>query len=176
MPQIEIERKFLLKSLPNKTPDEIIEIGQYYWKNKSNIWERARTYHSNINGDSYIHTIKKSVSKGVNLEDEKSLTKHEFESFVNRCFEDVENSKYITKERLIYKDGPLKWEVDVFENGYKLIIAEIEIPKKTYKITIPDFMSEVILMEVTNLKQFSNRSLSININELKQNNNAEFRV
>lgn len=168
MPQIEIERKFLLKAMPKKDPDEIFSIGQYYWKNKSNIWERARTYHSNINGDSYIHTIKKSLSKSVNLEDEKVLTKEEFETFRNRCLEDIDNSKFINKERYVYKDGLLKWEVDVFENGYKLIVAEVEIPKKSYKLLIPTYISEVMLMEVTGLKQFSNRALSLNINEIKK--------
>ena len=174
MQQLEIERKFLLKALPSKKADDIITIGQYYWKNKSNIWERARTYHSTINGDCYIHTIKKSVSKGVNMEDEYEMTKEEFMIFREKCLQDTLNSKYITKDRHIFKDGELKWEVDVFENNYKLIVAEIEIPKKTYKLIIPDFIKEVILMEVTGLKQFSNRSLSLNINELK--NYGEFRT
>lgn len=163
--KIEIERKFLLKSMPIIQPNEIFSIEQYYWKNKNDIWERARTYHSNINGDSYIHTIKKSISKGVNMEDEKTLTKAEFESFKNICLTKGEQAKFITKERWVYEiDSQLKWEVDKFNNDYHLIIAEIEIPSKNYKITIPNFIEELILLEVTGIKQFSNKSLSIRIN------------
>ena len=42
-------------------------------------------------------------------------------------------------------------------------LFEIEIPKKTYKLTLPDFIKEVNLLEVTGLKQFSNRNLSLKI-------------
>lgn len=166
--KLEIERKFLLKALPNKKYDDKFDIDQYYWKNKSGIWERARTYHSEISGDSYIHTIKKSVSKSVNIEDEKELTLSQFNSFKKKCLSDT-NSRYISKERYVYNFGELKWEVDLFNNGYRLVIAEIEIPKKEYKITIPDYISNVLLLEVTGLKQFSNRSLSIIIKDLKIN-------
>jgi len=165
--KLEIEKKFLLKALPNKKYDDKYLIDQYYWKNKSNIWERARTYHSEISGDSYIHTIKKSVSKSVNIEDEKELTKDEFEIFRNKCIRDP-NSRFISKERYIYKYGDLKWEVDNFDNGYRLIVAEIEIPKKSYRVVIPDYISDVLLMEVTGLKQFSNRNLSIAMKEVNK--------
>jgi len=162
MPTIEIERKFLLKKMPSIEPDEILDIEQYYWENSDGVWERARTYHSNINGDSYIHTIKTSVSKGISMEDESQMTKEEFEIFKNKCLLN-RNSKFINKKRYIYKYGDLKWEVDVFENDYKLIIAEIELPKKRYKLKFPDYIKDALLLEVTGLKQFNNRSLSLNI-------------
>ena len=79
-----------------------------------------------------------------------------------------DGSRFINKVRYIYKDGDLKWEVDLFDNGYKLIIAEIEIPKKRYKLNIPDFIKDVLLLEVTGLKQFSNRNLSLNIKEINK--------
>jgi CYTH domain-containing protein len=161
---IEIERKFLLKAMPVKDPDDIISIVQYYWKNEDNIWERSRTYHSDINGDSYIHTIKRTISRGISSEDEKDITKDEFDNFVSRCLSDP-NSRVITKERYIYKDKKLKWEVDVFKNGYKLIIAEIEIPKKRFRLQIPGFIKEVMLMEVTHLKEFSSRALSVTLSD-----------
>ena len=161
--KIEIERKFLLKSLPKTKPQQSIKIDQYYLKTTSGVWERARTWESS-NGDSkFIHTIKRSVSKGVNIEDEHLMSKDEFLGFKERCLSSNQESKFIEKVRHIYPDGQLFWEVDVFANGYQLIIAEIEIPKKTFKLTIPDFIKEVNLLEVTGLKQFSNRSLSIKI-------------
>ena len=171
--KLEIERKFLLKALPVRAYDDKITIDQYYWKNKSNIWERARTYHSEKYGDSYIHTIKKSVSKMSNMEDEKELTQEEFNLFKNKCMNDPTSSKYINKERYIYKcddikNPNLKWEVDVFDNGYHLIVAEFEIPNKSYKINVPGYISDVLLLEVTGLKQFSNRALSLNISDINK--------
>ena len=59
---IEIERKFLLKAIPNKKPIEKIEIFQWYLKNSEGIWERARSCYSNINGFYFTHTIKKSIA------------------------------------------------------------------------------------------------------------------
>ena len=91
------------------------------------------------------------------------MTLEEFNAFKLRCFQKNTESKFIEKVRHIYPDGNLFWEVDIFGNGYELIIAEIEIPKKTFKLTIPDFIKEVNLLEVTGLKQFSNRNLSLKI-------------
>jgi len=54
----------------------------------------------------------------------------------------------------------LYWEVDRFDSGHHLIVAEIEIPKKSFKIKMPDFIREKFLIEVTGIKEFSNRNLS----------------
>jgi len=161
--KLEIERKFLLKALPDINPTEIIKIDQYYLKNSSGIWERARSWKSNINGVKYIHTIKKSVSKGVNLEDECLMTESDFFKFKKDCL-NSKDSKFLSKERWIYPDGELVWEVDKFINDHYIIIAEVEIPTKRYKVNIPEFISSKLLLEVTELKQFSNRSLSNKIN------------
>lgn len=165
--KIEIERKFLLKTLPQtSTPVDSIKIDQYYLKNSAGIWERARTWESVTGEIKYIHTIKKSVLKGVNIEDENLISKKEFLDFKKRCHTSSD-SKSIQKVRHIYPDNGLYWEVDEFSSGYKLIIAEIEIPQKNYKLLIPKFIEEVSLLEVTGLKQFSNRSLSIKMEKSK---------
>lgn len=163
---LEIERKFLIKCLPDRLPDDILKIDQFYLKNSSGTWERARTYHSDKNGDSYFHTVKKTISKGVSLETEKSITSEEFNKFKNECFNSKNEAKQICKERWIYTDeNSMKWEIDVFKSNYTLIIAEVEIPSQNYELKIPKFMKEVILLEVTGNKKFSNRSLSLKINK-----------
>jgi CYTH domain-containing protein len=91
-------------------------------------------------------------------EDEKIISSEEFNQFVERC--KVSQSKYISKERLIYPDGELKWEVDVFNNGHHLIVAEVEVPSMDFEVKIPKFISDKLLMEVTGMKQFGNRNLS----------------
>lgn len=158
---LEIERKFLLKSTPDKEPIEKIKINQWYLK-KTNGWQRVRKCSSDVRGTYYVHTIKKSISKSVNLENEKFITKEKYKEFVELCKSDRYESRNITKERWIYPhtQDDLIWEVDVFNGGHHMIIAEIEIPKKSYKVKIPKLIKDKLLLEVTGLKQFSNKNLS----------------
>lgn len=157
--KIEIERKFLLKSIPEEKPTEIIKIDQWYQK-RNCVWERVRRCDSSLNGVYYVHTIKKTISKGVNMEDEKMISEEEYNSFVLLCKDPQFESRFITKERWVYPQNSLKWEVDIFHSGHHLVVAEIEIPKKTFKFDIPDFIQSKLLLEVTGLKQFSNKNLS----------------
>ncbi len=156
---IEIERKFLLKSIPDGKPSETIKIKQWYLK-VDGIWERARSMESNISGIKWVHTIKTRISDSSNIEEERDLSKDEFDDFVKRCKGSKQNAKYITKQRRIYPDGDLKWEVDVFSQKCHIIVAEVEIPTEDYELAIPDFIQKKNLLEVTGMKQFSNRSLS----------------
>lgn len=164
---IEIERKFLLKAIPEPEPIEKIQIDQWYFKNSSGIWERARKCESDLKGVYFIHTIKKTIEKGVNLEDEKLISSDEFEKFVANCNNPNIDAKYISKERWVYPQDDLKWEVDIFHSGHYLIVAEIEIPKKDHKLDLPNFIKEKLIIEVTGIKQFSNKSLSNEINKSK---------
>lgn len=157
--KIEIERKFLLKAIPEKQPSEIIEIFQWYCKNEQGVWERARSCYSDEKGFYFNHTIKKNISPGVNEEDERLITSDEFNQFVGKC-KLSDESRYISKERLVFKQNDLKWEVDVFNNGHHLIVAEIELPNIDHKIDMPKFIKDKLLMEVTGLKQFGNKNLS----------------
>jgi CYTH domain-containing protein len=156
---IEIERKFLLKAVPDLKPTEVIKIKQWYLK-VDGIWERARSMDSNIYGIKWVHTIKTRISDISNIEDEYDMDKDEFDDFVKHCKSANQNARYITKERRIYPDGELKWEVDVFSQKCHIIVAEIEIPTEDYELEIPEFIQKKSLLEVTGLKQFSNRSLS----------------
>jgi CYTH domain-containing protein len=115
---------------------------------------------SNIYGIKWVHTIKTRISDISNIEDEYDMDKDEFDDFVKRCKSAKQNARYITKERRIYPDGELKWEVDVFSQKCHIIVAEIEIPSEDYELEIPEFIQKKNLLEVTGLKQFSNRSLS----------------
>ena len=160
---IEIERKFLLKSIPDLLPVEKIKIDQFYFKNKDGVWERARQCDSDINEKKLTHTIKNRISERVNEEIEKEITKKEFQKFKRKCYTNKLRAKHIKKDRLIYPDGELKWEVDIFRDNYHLVIAEIETPTEDWDLKLPDFISKKMLLEVTGMKQFSNRSLSIKL-------------
>jgi len=155
---IEIERKFLLKSMPDAKPAEKIKIQQWYLKIDGR-WERVRSLDSEF-GKRWIHTVKTRVSDMSNIEEERAITKKEFMAFVKRCKSPGENARYIAKQRWIYPDGDLKWEVDIFRDRCHLVVAEIEIPSEDYELQIPEFIQKKQLMEVTGLKQFSNKNLS----------------
>jgi len=161
---IEIERKFLLKAMPDILPIEIIRIDQFYFKNRDGVWERVRQYDSNVNGKKWVHTIKKRINELSNEEIEKDIPQKDFDKFKKKCYGNKLNARHIRKERWIYPDGDLKWEVDLFKDNYHLIIAEIEIPSEDYDLVLPDFINKKSLLEVTGMKQFSNRSLSIKLN------------
>jgi len=158
---IEIERKFLLKAMPDVLPTEIVKIDQFYFKNREGVWERVRQWDSNVNGKKWIHTIKKRISDISNEEIENEISKKEYDKFKKKCYINKLNARHIRKERWIYPDGDLKWEVDLFKDNHHLIIAEIEIPTEDYDLILPDFINKKNLLEVTGMKQFSNRSLSV---------------
>jgi CYTH domain-containing protein len=160
---IEIERKFLLKAMPDVLPTEVVKIDQFYFKNKEGVWERVRQWNSNLYGKRWIHTIKTKISDFSNEEIEKDITKLEYEEFKKGCRQNKSNSRYIKKERYIYPDGDLYWEVDLFKDKCHIIIAEIEIPSEDYDLNIPEFVSKKTLLEVTGQKLFSNRSLSVKL-------------
>jgi hypothetical protein len=58
---LEIERKFLLRQLPDISWNDILAVDQFYHKNPKNYWDRYRKLESKINGKIiYQHTIKKT--------------------------------------------------------------------------------------------------------------------
>lgn len=160
---LEIERKFLLKTLPKQSPRDSVKIEQLYLK-RNNIWERVRSWESTKTGDKkWIHTIKTPIDVGINNEDEKLITEQEFLEFKSECLNQNSESKSILKTRHIYPHDDLYWEVDEFHNDYRLVVAEIEIPRIDFEINIPKWIEDITLLEVTGLPQFSNRVLSLEI-------------
>ena len=106
----------------------------------------------------FFQVLHDKVSYGV--ETETPLSREEFEVQAALCFSSNKQAKYISKVRHILIIDDLKWEVDLFLNQTGLIIAEIEIPTLDYPLEIPDFIKENLIMEVTDYKQFSNRSIA----------------
>jgi len=155
--EIEIERRFLLKKLPDIKYDEIIDITQYYIK-IDGIWERYRKSIYPDNMVKYYKTIKKFIRVGEREEDENEITSFEYNIKANECNSGDYEARVIKKKRYIHNlfDG-LKWEIDKFEFN---VIAEIEVPKLSYKIVIPDWLEKEIITEITKYKEFSSKSLA----------------
>jgi len=166
----EIEKRFLLKNLPINTIEnlpEVQHIQQYYYL-VDGIWNRIRKIESSILGITYLHTIKTYID-GITYEEEKDFSFDEYKLLMNNIHSGMYEAKFLDKTRYIYNTGTnvdfgdndfknIKWEIDVF--NFSLIIAEIEIPDITYNIEIPEFIQKEIILEITDIKELSNRNLA----------------
>jgi CYTH domain-containing protein/predicted NAD-dependent protein-ADP-ribosyltransferase YbiA (DUF1768 family) len=158
--ETEIERRFLLKSLPKLVEfNKSIIIQQHYLSEKgSNIVERVRKSERrfDVKPIKRYHTTKERISDMSVREIEKEITEKEFNNYL--ITKGIKRT--ISKTRYI-KDLPdnLKWEVDKFED-VRLIIAEIEIPNEDYDLKIPEWLEPYIIMEITGMHQFSNSNLA----------------
>jgi len=171
---IEIERKFLLRQLPDCKWDDILIVDQFYHKSTKNYWDRYRKLESKLTQKIlYQHTIKTTISKGVNQEIECYLTKEAFEKNVADTFSSSRPAKYLSKIRHNFNVDNLKWEVDLFLNSTGMIIAEIEIPTLDYPLELPDFIKDNLIMEVTDAKQFSNRSIAKHIEKVNKQKKSD---
>ena len=151
----EIERRFLLKGLPDIEFCEIKLISQYYGVDSVGNF-RVRKEVS-VKGSTFYITRKKFVSAGINEEDEHKISKEEFKELRSKC------TSFIDKKRhILYVENDLKWEVDKFSD-IPMIVAEIEIPKLDYDLKVPKEIKEVMVEEITDRKDLSNFALSIKI-------------
>jgi len=156
---LEIERKFLLKRMPNEKPDEVIKMDQWYL-NVNGIYERVRQRQWKSTGKiDWIHTIKEDYDEISRIETEKLISDYEYHEFIKKCKQPDSDARYIQKRRNLYKNGNDTWEVDEFLET-SLIVAEIEIPTKDYKVEIPSYISENLICEVSEMREFSNKNLS----------------
>jgi CYTH domain-containing protein len=150
---LEIERKFLLKKLPDfkSKCDEVCEITQYYCNNPKVRIRQIYSYSKKKNF--FIQTKKTQLKPGVYQEDEKKISQKEFHTIQESAYKAISKTRYIKKMKSV------KWEVDVF-NKANLIVAEVEMPTENYKLKIPKFIQDVLLIEVTEFPEFTNRNLA----------------
>jgi len=157
---LEIERRFLLKSIPNIPFEMTLEITQCYLSpKKDKETERVRAItkiiDGHIVGDQWVHTIKKPTEGLGQIEIEKDITWDDYSLGKEHSDRMISKTRHIFK----HKSDNLKWEIDQF-NGLSLVIAEIEIPSEDYELKIPKILRPYILMEITGMKQFSNSNLA----------------
>lgn len=150
----EIESRYLLKRVPDVSFDEVLEIEQFYTPEGRFRQQKDKRTKEVI----YFKTNKKSISPGVNEEIEKEITESEFQIAIKSA------TKKIQKERGIVYHSGLKWEIDYFTNNL-LVIAEVEVDtiEDLKQIILPDFLKEILVLDITELKEFSNYNLADNI-------------
>lgn len=150
---IEIERKFLLRGLPDLPPvSDVLEIDQGYIPGVR-LLERLRRQRHRDGTIRYFRTVK--VGSGVErieLEDEtdKSTFEHLWQ---------LTEGRRLRKRRHLVPDGNLTWEVDEFTDR-ALHLAELEIETATTAIRIPDWLKPVLVRDVTDEREYTNRNLA----------------
>ena len=150
---VEIERKYLLTGLPKlPRPTTVLEIDQGYLPGV-NLVERLRRERHPDGTFRYYRTVK--VGSGVErveLEDETD----------RKTFEHLwllTDGRRLTKRRYLVPNGSDTWEIDEFTDR-PLHLAELEIAKADARITMPDWLQAVLVREVTDEKEYTNRSLA----------------
>lgn len=147
---IEIERKWLMKNLPNLSPNQIINIVQFY--TEEDIRYRGERS-SKDNKDFFYKMEKKSIGKGRSRVVVEEISLEEF-------YQATQNCPYmIKKKRHIYEQENFNIEIDVFWN-MSLVLMEIEVNSLEDKLEIPEAINKYIIKEVTGDPHFSNKYLS----------------
>jgi CYTH domain-containing protein len=151
-PPREIERKYLLGSLPPRAltvPGEEIEQG---WLAGNVLVERLRRIRS-ARGEEWYRTVK--AGSGVSrIELEEATTRELFEylwPLTEGC--------RVLKRRYPVPDGELIWEIDQFTDR-DLTLAEVELPREGYPVALPEWLAQSVVREVTGERDYLNRCLA----------------
>lgn len=166
--KLEIEKKFLVKfpkswSSLSELFDDLIDvkrISQTYLKPEGNEPSvRVRKTVEGLTGDTdtvYHYNKKKPVETGVHDEEEKEITKKQYNSYLKNPHPDKVE---IQKTRFVFKYENQVFELDVFKHALKgLAILEIELKKKNDKVKLPPFLK--VIKEVTEDKKYNNFELA----------------
>jgi len=148
--KLEFERKFLLLKKPVLKADVVYRVEQHYFGD-----ERIRRKSEEGKEDIFYHTVKKNLRPGVNSENERKISRDEYYNFLEK------SKSFIIKDRHCYFIGDNIFEVDVFKD-VDLVVLEVESKneKEVEKIKIPKFLKNLIITEVTDIREFSNKNIS----------------
>ena len=149
---LEIERKFLLKRLPESMPKATeLRIEQGYLPG-DRLVERLRSIESNGHR-SYVRTVK--VGAGlVRTELEEETSAEMFQKMWP-----LTKGRRLTKKRHRVPQGDFTWEIDEFTDR-ELVLAEIELPSADTEVKIPDWLQSSVEREVTGEVAYLNSKLA----------------
>lgn len=151
-PDVEIERKYLLRALPRlPTGTTTLEIEQG-WIPGTRILERLRCTRG-PDGVRHFRTIKFGTGiKRVEVEEEIPA-----ELFARMW--PLTDGRRLAKRRHCVPHGTLRWEIDEFA-GRDLVLAEIELPAVDTPVVVPPWLASVVVREVTGDPAYVNANLA----------------
>lgn len=152
MTHLEIEKKFLLRALPEEVLKvSPLRIEQGYIPGKKLI-ERLRRVEANGHVQ-YFRTVK--LGKGtVRIEIEEETSRAIFQRMWP-----LTKGKRVKKHRFNVRVGKLVWEVDDFRDR-DLVLAEVELPSAKTRIQFPSWISDVLVRDVTDEVRYVNARLA----------------
>jgi len=149
---MEIEKKFLLRSLPNGITKGTKILQGYLSVGDPEARVRAK-------GEKFFLT-RKGGEGFIREEEEYEISKEVF-GILWSLTENARIEK--TRYEIIGGDG-LIWEIDEFQTGLieGLFLAEVELPNESVVPEIPPSIAEVIERDVTTDAVFKNKNVAIN--------------
>lgn len=149
---LEIERKFLLKRLPEEMPSvTALNIEQGYLPG-DRLVERLRAVDVGRRR-TYFRTVK--VGAGL----VRSELEEETTAEVFRTMWPLTKGKRLSKRRHRVPQGDLTWDVDEFTDR-ELVLAEIELPSADTPVEIPEWLEPWVEREVTGDSAYLNWTLA----------------
>ena len=151
-PEVEIERKYLLRALPRAlrgaTP---AEIEQGYLPGER-LRERVRRVVRD-GRERLVRTVK--LGAGVSrIEVEEETTRELFD-----VLWPATRARRVRKRRYAVPEGALTWEVDEFTDR-ALVLAEVELPAPDTPVVFPSWLATYVVREVTDDPAYLNSTLA----------------
>jgi CHAD domain-containing protein/CYTH domain-containing protein len=151
-PGLEIERKYLLRRLPDLGGRAEIEEIDQGWLPGERLHERLRRVQSG-SATRYFRTIK--FGQGVQrTEIEEPATQELFDSLWP-----LTEGCRVRKRRHKVREGDLAWEIDEFLDR-ELYLAEVELAHVSDRPKIPEWLAPCIEREVTDDPRYTNLRLA----------------
>lgn len=149
----EIERKFLLRALPERVRDaKSVEVDQGYLPGMR-INERIRRMRW-PEGARFYRTIKTGAGlERTEIEEETS------EEFFTTVWPLTRGAR-VFKRRYFLPDANVIWEIDEFLDRPKLWLAEVELESTDQQVMIPGWLQPAVEREVTDEKEYTNHALA----------------
>ncbi len=152
IPDREIERKYLLRSLPDLVVGSAAQLIEQGYLPGSRVRERLRRIRM-TGTERYYRTIK--VGDGIDrAEFEEETTREMFASMWP-----LTEGKRVRKRRYRVVFGELIWEIDEFLD-HPLIMAEVEIPHPSIDPEPPEWLRPYVVRQVSGEPEFLNVNLA----------------
>jgi CHAD domain-containing protein/CYTH domain-containing protein len=152
VPEVEIERKFLLRGMPRRKGARSIRIDQG-WLPGERLLERIRRIREADGTILYYRALK--TGRGLTRREiEEETSEH-----VYRTLWPLTRGRRIAKRRMIVDDGDFTWEIDRFY-GRDLVLAEVEVPSPETPVVPPRWLEKWVVREVTGESEYVNINLA----------------
>ena len=155
---IETERKLIIRMpdislLKAENGYRESEITQIYFSSENGVTHRVRK-RVYVEKTVYTETKKTRISKMSVSEDERELTKEEYDALTKTA----EVIGALTKTRHIFTFSGHTVEIDMYPQWTKSCVLEVELGREDEELTLPSYIE--ILKDVTGSREYSNHTMS----------------